>query len=245
MGDRQSVAERPGPEPAGASEPARDLLAGQPGWAGRRLAAWTFTVAGLIAYNWWLLVPFKPGLMSSPDELFSNLEVDGQPYASAMQHADLAAGVLLAVALLILGWGLPAMRRDWLAMLVFALAGTAGGIFPEVCEDGINALCRSQEWHFELPVSQYLHMAAGIVEFTAITVALLLAWRRTRDSQQMTAQVYRRLWAGALICYPLLGLAYLLNRMGGVMEAIFFAGFTIMVITQVAERAKLAPGRSR
>jgi Protein of unknown function (DUF998) len=245
MGDRQSVAMRPGPEPAGARARAGDLLAGSPSWTRRRLLAWTFTVAGLVAYNWWILVPLKPGLMSSPDELFSNLEVDGRPYASVMQHADLAAGLLLAVALLILGRGLPAMRKDWLAMLAFALAGSAGGIFPEVCEDGINAQCRSQEWHFELPVSQYLHMAAGIVEFAAITVALLLAWRRTRDSRLLTARVYRRLWAGALICYPLLGLAYLVKRMGGVMEAIFFAGFTIMVITQVAERTRLGPGSTR
>jgi Protein of unknown function (DUF998) len=245
MGDRQPVAMRPGPEPSGAPDQAGDLLAGLPGRGTRRLLAWTFAIAGLIAYNWWILVPLKPGLMSSPDELFSNLEVSGLPYASAMQHADLAAGLLLAVALLILGRGLPAMRRDWLAMLVFSLAGTAGGIFPEVCEDGINARCRSQEWHFELPVSQYLHMAAGIVEFAAITTALLLAWRRTRDSQQVTARIYRRLGVGALVCYPLLGLAYLVNRMGGVMEAVFFAGFTIMVVTEVAERTRLTPSRSR
>jgi len=239
MGDRQSVATRPVPESAEAS----GLAAGTPaagGWRARRALAWTLTVAGLAAYNWWVLVPLKPGLMASPDELFSNLEISGQPYASAMQHSDLLSGLLLAGALLILGRGLPALRKDWLAMLVFAAAGAAGGIFPEVCADGINAVCRSKEWRFELPVSQYLHMAAGIVEFAAITVALLIALRRTRGSQAVTARVYRRLWQGALICYPLLGLAYLVNRMGGVMEAVFFAGFTVMVLTQIAERTRVA-----
>jgi hypothetical protein len=239
MGDRQSVATRPGPESAEAS----GLAAGSPaagGWRARRALAWTLTVAGLAAYNWWVLVPLRPGLMASPDELFSNLEISGQPYASAMQHSDLLSGLLLAGALLILGQGLPALRKDWLAMLVFAAAGAAGGIFPEVCADGINAVCRSKEWRFELPVSQYLHMAAGIVEFAAITVALFIALRRTRGSQAVTARVYRRLWQAALICYPLLGLAYLVNRMGGVMEAVFFAGFTVMVVTQIAERTRLA-----
>ena len=42
--------------------------------------------------------------MTSPDELFSNLEVSGQPYATAMQHADLVAGILLAAAFLAAGW---------------------------------------------------------------------------------------------------------------------------------------------
>ena len=39
-------------------------------------------IGGLLAYNWWVLVPFKPGLLRSPDEFFSNLEVTGQPYAT-------------------------------------------------------------------------------------------------------------------------------------------------------------------
>ena len=44
----------------------------------RLAAVWIFGVAGLLAYNWWVLVPLKPGLMRSPSELFSNLEVTGQ-----------------------------------------------------------------------------------------------------------------------------------------------------------------------
>jgi len=210
------------------------------GWCGyRRIVAWTLGVAGLLAYNWWLLVPLKPGLMTSPDELFSNLEVSGQPYAAAMQHADLLAGVLLLAAFLAAGWrGVPASRKDWLAMTGFAIAGALGGLFPEVCEDGIDAVCRQQEWHFQLAASQYVHVAAGIVEFAAITLALLLAMRRTRSSPSPVATSYRWLWRGALGCYPLLGAAYLTDRMGGVMEAAFFAGFSVMVITQLAERTR-------
>jgi hypothetical protein len=199
--------------------------------------AWALGTAGLLAYNWWLLVPLKPGLMRSPDELFSNLEVAGQPFAAAMQHADLLAGLLLGAAFLAAGSAsIPGGRREWLAMMIFAAAGAAGGLFPEVCADEVSPLCRSREWRFQLPPSQYLHMAAGIVEFGGITVALLLAYRRTRGQPTGPARAYRALAAGAVAAYPLLGLAYLLDRLGGVMEMIFFTGFTLVVLTQLRER---------
>ena len=211
------------------------------GWLRRSTArsalAWMLGGAGLLAYNWWLLVPLKPGLMRSPNELFSNLEVTGQPYATAMQHADLASGVLLAAAFLTAGR--PATRigrREWLAMLVFAVAGAVSGVFPEVCADSINAVCHRMEWSLQLPASQYVHMAAGVLEFAGITIALACAVIRTRHDHSRFATVYRRLAKAAVVAYPLLGAAYLGNRLGGVMEAVFFVGFTVMVVTQLAER---------
>jgi hypothetical protein len=200
--------------------------------------------------------------MSSPDELFSNLEVSGQPYASVMQHADLASGLLLLAAFAIAGHE-PSRRGrlEWLSMLGFALAGGIGGLFPEVCADGVNAVCRRLEYRLELPASQYIHMVTGIIEFAAITLALLLATRRTRQAAgdqpdgrvvggsvvggsvvggsvpgARAATSYRLLAVGALVGYPLLGAAYLTDRFGGIMEAFFFAGFSIMVITELAER---------
>ena len=211
--------------------------------------AWLLGIAGLAAYNWWILVPLVPGLMKSPSELFSNMEVTGQPYAAAMQHADLASGLLLAGAFLAIGSrGILAARREWVAMMVFAIAGALGGIFPEVCADEVSVACRSVEWKFQLPVSQYLHMAVGIVEFAAITFALLLAVRRTRDERTRSARIYRELAIGALVGYPLLGAAYLTDWLGGLVEPVFFVGFTVMVLTQLAERTKFAwradlPGR--
>jgi hypothetical protein len=207
----------------------------------RGALAWIFGIAGLVAYNWWLLVPLKPGLMTSPDELFSNLEVSGQPYAAAMQHADLAAGLLLLAALWAAGHNPSATgRREWLSMLAFAAAGALGGLFPEVCADGINAVCRRLEYRFELPANQYIHVAAGILEFAGVTLALLWAWRRTRGQSTRPAAVYRALGIGALIAYPLLGAAYLFDRLGGIMEAVFFIGFTVMVIAQLADRTAAA-----
>jgi hypothetical protein len=193
--------------------------------------------AGLIAYNWWLLVPLRPGLMTSPDELFSNLEVTGQPHAAVMQHADLASGLLLLAAFALTGPGRwrPG-RGEWLSMLGFAAAGALGGLCPEVCADGISAACRRFEYHFQLPAVQYIHVAAGIGEFAAITVAAGCAVSRTRGTRSRFACAYRMLARGALIAYPLLGAAYLTDRLGGIMEAVFFVGFTVMVGAQLAER---------
>jgi hypothetical protein len=199
--------------------------------------AWTFGIAGLLAYNWWILVPLRPGLMRSPSELFSNLEVTGQPFATAMQHADLLSGLFLLASFLVVGSrSIPGGRRDWLAMMVFAAAGALGGLFPEVCADEISARCRTMEWNFQLPLHQYLHIAAGIFEFGGITVALLFAFQRTRNERTLTARVYRDLATAAVVAYPLLGAAYLLNRLGGVVEVVFFIGFTVMAATQILER---------
>lgn len=207
----------------------------------RALTARILGIAGLLAYNWWLLVPLKPGLMTPPDELFSNLEVTGQPYAAVMQHCDVASGLLLLAAFAVTGPGAARPgRREWLSMLAFAAAGALGGLFPEVCADGVSATCRRQEWHFELPAAQYVHIVAGIFEFAAITLALIYAVSRSRPSGSSLARVYRGLAGGALVAYPLLGAAYLTDRLGGIMEAVFFIGFTVMVATELAERTRVS-----
>jgi hypothetical protein len=194
-------------------------------------------IAGLLAFNWWVLVPLRPGLMSSPSELFSNLEVTGQPFASWMQHADVLSGLLLAGAFLAAGSrSIPGGGREWLGMLVFAATETLGGLYPEACPDEISASCRATEWSFQLPLQQYVHMLAGILQFGGITVAVVLAFRRTRAERTITARVYRRLAMAAAAAYPLLGAAYLLDRLGGLMEAVFFTGFTVIAATQLAER---------
>lgn len=210
--------------------------------ATRRPLAWLCGIAGLLAYNWWLLVPLKHGLMRSPNELFSNLEVTGQPYAIAMQRADVAAGILLLLAFVLAGSrSLPGGRREWLGMVVFAMAGAIGGLFPQVCADSLSHGCMSAEWHFQLAVSQYVHDGSGIIEFAGITLALLLAARRTGGSPRtVTARGYWFLGWAAVIGYPVLGVCYLFNVYGGVVEALFFLGFTAMVLLQLSERL---PGR--
>ena len=97
------------------------------------------------------------------------------------------------------------------------------------------------EWSFQLPVQQYVHIVAGILEFGGITVAVVLAFHRTRGEQGIAARVYRDMVIAAAVAYPLLGAAYMLNSLGGVMEAVFFTGFTVIVLTELYERTR--PGR--
>jgi len=205
----------------------------------RSVAAWILGITGLLSYNWWVFLPLRPGLLRSPRELLSDLEVTGQPFAPAMHHLDILAGLLLMAAFLLAGSRSVARGgREWMAMMIFAASGTLGGVFPEACADGINAVCRAEEFKFQLSVDQYLHVAAGIVEFASITLALLFAFRRTRGETTRAASTYRHLARSAWVAYPFLGAAYLLNRLGVVMEILFFIGFTVMVLTQLLERTR-------
>ena len=58
-------------------------------------------VAGVVAYNWWVVVPFVPGLMPSVNGFFSDLEATGRPHAALMADADFAAGLLMIAALVL------------------------------------------------------------------------------------------------------------------------------------------------
>jgi len=198
-------------------------------------------ISGIALYNWWILVPFRPGVLISPNELFSDLEVTGHPFAVAMQRADFAAGVLILMAFLLVGSSKRrADFREWVAMLVFAVAGAAGGLFPETCTNGISAACRSLEWGFRLPGSHYIHIVAGIVEFGSITLALVFAYKRTHGSDTLSARIYHMLGKGAFAAYLLLAIAYLFNVMGSVIEPVFFLGFSIIVVLQLFERMKIS-----
>ena len=207
----------------------------------RQVAAQALGIAGLLAYNWWVLVPLRPGLMVSPSELFSDLEVPGQPFAAAMQHADLLSGLLLLSAFSIVGSKvIPRGRGEWWSIVVFASAGVTAALFPEACPDGISAACRHLEWTFQLPVHHYIHIVASVFEFGAITAALWLAYRRTREQRSPSAMVYRILAVAALPAYLLLGAAYLFNAWGGAMEAVFFVAFSAIVVTELFERTRAA-----
>lgn len=205
----------------------------------RRDLARVLGACGILAYNWWILVPMRPGLIRSPDELFSNLEVAGHPFATVMQRADLLSGLLMLAAFVAAGSrNVKSGRPDWVAMVIFSLAGAAGGLFRQTCADGISKSCRELELGLRLPAAQYLHIAAGVVEFGSITAALAYAVYRTRHQHARSARTYRRLAAAAIAAYPLLGLAYLTNRLGAILEGAFFVGFSVMVLTELLERTR-------
>jgi len=72
----------------------------------------------------------------------------------------------------------------------------------------------------------YVHVFAGIAEFVFGTVAVYLAWQRTRPRESAETRAIR--WTGRtmVIAYPLLAVAYLTDRFGAFVEPVFFACFS-------------------
>jgi hypothetical protein len=210
-------------------------LAGAAERSGRLAAARIVGLVGLAAYNWWVAV-LLAGWLPSPNQLFSDLEVAGHPHAAVFSRLDVAAGVLMLVALWLRGPNGPAgVRPEWRWLLVFAVAGIAGGLFPYVCAEGASAACRSVEWQFQLPLRHYVHVLAGIVEFGTATVAIGLAWRRTAGRRDLVGRVVRGAGWVLLIAYPMLGAAYLTDRLGAFVEPAFFIAFSTIVAVELFE----------
>jgi len=202
----------------------------------RRPAAVAVGIAGVALYNWWALVAFSGRLVTNPDELFSDLEAAGRPDAALLQHLDLAAGIVLALALLLRGrQGPGGPRAEWPWLMAFALSGAVGGRFAYACPEGLSASCRSAEWRLALPPHHYVHVAAGIVEFATATIAVHVAWQRTRSHEWPTTRVVRWTRRALVIAYPLLGLAYLSDRLGALVEPVFFVSFSAMVLAELFE----------
>jgi hypothetical protein len=193
----------------------------------RVTAAKALGVAGVVAYNWWVLVPFG---------FFSDLEATGRPHAALMSDADMVAGVLLVMALLMRGsMAAHGARREWKWMVAFAVAGAVGGRYPYACAEGLSATCRQLEWHLQLPWHHYVHVVSGIAEFATLTTAAVIAWRRTRHDGTRQARVYAGVVAVLLVGYPLLGLVYLTDRLGTLVEPVFFVAFSVMMLAELFE----------
>ncbi len=202
----------------------------------RLVAAKALGVTGVLAYNWWVVVPFVPGLMPSANGFFSDLEATGRAHAPLMSDADLVAGLMLAAALLLRGSTAGhAVRREWKWLMAFALAGAIGGRYPYACAEGLSETCRQMEWHLQLPVHHYVHVVSGIAEFVTLTVAAVIAMRRTRKDGTPESRVYAAVVTTLVVGYPLLGLVYLTDRLGTLVEPIFFLAFSVMVLTELFE----------
>jgi len=193
-------------------------------------------VAGVLAYNWWVVVPFVPGLMPSVNGFFSDLEATGRPYAADMAHADLVAGILMLAALLLRGPLVAgSVRREWKWMVAFAVAGTLGGRYTYTCAEGLSAACRSMEWHLRLPTHHYVHVVSGIAEFATLTVAAVIAMRRTGKDGTPESHIYSGVVKVLVVAYPILGLVYITDRFGTFVEPIFFITFSVMMLAEVFE----------
>jgi len=203
----------------------------------RRAVAPVLGAAGAIAYNWWIAVLFIPGLLTSANAFFSDLEASGLRDATLFQHLDIAAGICWLAALVIRGSiGRDGSRRtEWVWCVACAACGTLGGVFVESCPEGTNEVCRSLEWHLQLPLHHYLHLVVGTGEFAFAVVAMLIAAKRTRHQKTPEGRVYVALFAGLVVVGPLLGLAYLTDRLGALLEPWYFLGLTALILTELLE----------
>jgi len=208
----------------------------------RRPVAISVGVIGLALYNWWIPVAIGGRLLTSPDELFSDLEASGRPDAALLQHLDLAAGLVLLTALLLRGSRSPSGKRsEWPWLIAFAVSGAVGGKFAYACPEGLSASCRAAEWRLALPHHHYVHVAAGIAEFFFGTMAVYVAWQRTRPTKSAVTRTVR--WTGRVlvIAYPVLGFAYLTDRFGAFVEPVFFTCFSVMVAVELLEADRRFP----
>jgi hypothetical protein len=203
----------------------------------RRATAPLLGAAGAIAYNWWIAVLFIPGLLTSVNAFYSDLEASGLRDATLFQHLDIVAGLCWLVALVIRGSvGRDGSRRaEWLWCVACALCGGLGGVFVESCPEGTNEVCRNLEWHLHLPLHHYLHLVVGTGEFAFAVVAMLIAAKRTRHQRTPEGRVYVGLFAGLVVVGPLLGLAYLTDRLGALLEPWYFLGLTMLMLTELVE----------
>ncbi len=204
--------------------------------ATRLRAAKVLGVAGVLAYNWWVVVPFVPGLMPSANGFFSDLEATGRPHAALMSDADLIAGLVLLAALLLRGsTAQNGIRREWKWLVAFAVAGAIGGRYPYACSEGLSEACRQMEWHLQLPIHHYIHVVSGIAEFATLTTAAVIAFRRTRQDGTPEARTYVAAVTALVVGYPLLGLVYLTDRLGTLVEPLFFITFSAVVLAELFE----------
>ena len=207
-----------------------------------RLRAWRTALGrglgalGLAGYNWWIVVAVNGRLIQSPNELFSDLEAVGHPYAGLLSTLDVVSGAAILVALLLIGRpeAVGRRRREWWLLVVFACAAMLGGLFPYVCAEGLDAACRSAEWGFTLSWRHYLHVIAGIVEFAGATTAAVLAWRRTRGRSGTLPVVARVVATVLAVGYPILAVSYLAGRLGAFVEPVFFLSFSAVVAAELA-----------
>ena len=195
-------------------------------------------MASIALYNWWIVAVFDRHLLTSPNAFFSDLEATGRPDATLLSHLDLVAGLLLVVALMLRGprsKGL--VRPEWTLLVGYAVAGAIGGQFPYACSEGLSHACRVAEWHLRLPLHHYVHVVAGIFEFAFATMAVYVAWRRTRPSTGFSNRLFTWIGIALIVGYPLLGVAYLTNRFGAFVEPVFFICFSAIAAFELFESA--------
>lgn len=194
--------------------------------------ALTLALAGVALYNWWVGATIA-GILPSPNMLFSDLEADGQKYARLFSGFDFTASALFLIALILAGSR--GRRREWLVMLGFAASGMSGGLFNYSCAEAVDPACRYAEWHFQLPLSHYIHMLSGIFEFALVIVVILMARKRHGENRTIWRWINRAQTDLLLFALPLIAATYLLDRWEAVVEPMLLMVASSQLLKSLAE----------
>jgi len=202
---------------------------------------------GVLASNWWLLVPWLSGIADPRLGLFSDLEVPGAPYSSLFRGLDLLAASSFLVALLLRGPSVSGLvrRPEFSFLIAFCVAEMMGAMSPYACAESTYATCRQLEWHLQLPGRHYLHIVAGIAEFFFLTVAAWLMMKRTRGRREAFARASRVVIWVLGFAYPALAVVYLADRFGAFVEPVFVLTFCAVVALEVFQLPLVADGREQ
>ena len=190
-------------------------------------------VVGAALYNWWIVAAFTH-IMPTTNMLFSDLEVQGGRYSHLFNSLDFAASALFLLALLLVG--ARGRRTEWITLLWFTVFGMTGAAFHYSCAEALSASCRSAEWHFQLPLTHYLHMLSGIFEFGAVILVVLMARRRHGDVPSYWRAVNRAQVDLLIFALPLIAATYLLDRWEAAIEPIL-----LVVAASQAVKSLLEP----
>jgi len=76
-------------------------------------------------------------------------------------------------------------------------------------------------------------MVAGITEFFAATMAIVVAYRSDLEGHTLPGRVGHMLIPGLIVAYPFLAIAYFGDRWGAFVEPAFFVMFSTMVLAEL------------
>lgn len=197
---------------------------------------WVTVVMGLLLFNWWIALPAFVPASGMFDRLISDATATGAPNADLLRWIEAIGAVLLLVALFVRGPldGNSRVRRDWWCVVGLVVFEMVGAVFVEACESGTDRECFDRELALELPWHHYLHIVAGVAEWSLAVLAALYGWRRLRGTAR--GRVYAAMLVyGAVILVPL-AVTFVTHRLFSAVEFTIYAAFSTIIVLVVSER---------
>lgn len=206
----------------------------------RRAVSVVLLGVGLALFNWWLALPWLVPRDGMFDRLISDATATGSQNATAIRLLEAGGASILVLALLLRGpddaQGRP--RLDWWCVVGLVAFEILGAVFVEACQSGTDRACFERELAFDLEWHHYLHIVAGVFEWSFALAAAWFGWRRLRGNAR--GRVYQALLIYAPVVLAPLALAFFTHRLFAVVEFTIYAAFSLLIALTVTERDVVA-----